>query len=212
MFPDGQDPDRKPATKNEKALVWFLVLVFGGLMTVELVINYSPVKLGVPFFLLSWPVLLAIHEFGHAIMARLVGWHVELVAIGSGQPRFRRRIFGLQVEFRSIPLSGFALTRAGDLIQPRLKQFLIYAAGPGVELLLVLLISAQIGWEKMLTRTDSIPMIAVQSFCVAALLGAVVNLIPFPHRTEQGLAWSDGLGMLMSWRLPDEFFARQIGR
>lgn len=209
MIPD-QSPDRPPETPNEKGLVWVFVIVFAGLIAVEIAVNFVPAKLGIPVFLLSWPVWLIIHELGHAAMARLVGWEVEMVAIGSGRPRFRKRLFGMLVEFRSIPLSGFAMTRARDLIQPRLKNFLIYAAGPGIELLLVAVIAAQVGFARIVTVTDSIPMIALQAFCLAALFGAVTNLIPFPHQTERGQSWSDGLGMILSWRLPDEYFARQI--
>ena len=58
----------------------------------------------------------------------------------------------------------------------------------------------------MLRRSPEVGMIAAQSFCVAALFGAILNLIPFPHQTAQGSAWSDGLGMILCWRIPDEEF------
>jgi len=45
---------------------------------------------------------------------------------------------------------------------------------------------------------------------VAALFGAIFNLIPFPHRTAEGTAWSDGLGMILCWRIPDEEFRKRM--
>jgi len=203
---DGRPPERGPETKNEWGILVIISFFFGLFLLAELAIDFTVAKLSVPFFLLSWVVLLAIHEFGHAIMARLLGWRVDLVAIGSGKVRSRFSVLGMPVELRTIPLSGFAVPRPTDLILPRLKQFLIYAAGPGIELFLAFAIALLIGFGEFFTRTTDVGLIAIQSFCAAAVVGATINLIPFPHRTENGNAWSDGLGMILCWKLPDEAF------
>ena len=203
-------PDKRPDTKGEKIFIWILVAIFGGMILAAIIPDFEPRKLSIIFFLVSWPILLIIHEFGHALMAKWLGWKVLMVAIGSGKVRATKTILGMKVEFRTIPLSGFARTRAADLIQPQMKNCLIYAAGPGIEIAAVLLLAIAFGKNEILSDTDHIGIIASQSFSAAALLGAFINLIPFPHQTEHGMAWSDGLGMIMSWRLPDSYFAQQI--
>ncbi len=213
MLPDDESiPDRGPETPNEWGVMVIIALTFAVLIGLELAKDFTVAKLSVPFFLISWVILLVVHEFGHALAAKFLGWQVDLVCIGTGKVRFRRRIFGMPVEFRSIPISGFAQPRPADLISPQLKQCVIYAAGPGIELLLVAVIAVLVGPDAMLHRSQEVWIVALQSFCVAAIFGAGFNLIPFPHQTRDGVAWSDGLGMIMSWRIPTSEFAAWISR
>lgn len=185
--------------------------LFAGLFTAEIIRDFQIAKLSLPFFLVSWVLLLAIHEFGHALTARALGWRVELVSLGFGQVRRKLHILGMKVEIRTLPLSGFVRPRPLDLISPRLKNFLIYAAGPGIEILIVLMIALLVGPSNLLQRSASMPLVATQSFCLAALLGAILNLIPLPHRNDDGSqSWSDGLGMLLCWSLPDSYYAEQM--
>jgi len=144
-------------------------------------------------------------------MARAVGWRVELISLGFGQVRKKTRILDMNVEIRTIPLSGFVRPRPLDFIAPQLKNFLIYAAGPGIEILLVLIIALLIGPSTLLQHSDSLLMIAIQSFCIAALFGAFFNLLPLPHRNDDGSrSWSDGLGMILCWTLPQSYYNGQV--
>ena len=201
-------PDRPPKTPNEWGVMIILSFFFGLFLILELAQNFTLAKLSVPFFLLSWVILLVLHEFGHALMARTVGWRVERISIGTGQVRASTTLLGMPVEFRTLPLSGFVIPRPVDLTAPRLKHFSIYAAGPGIELLAVAFIAMAIGSERLLSASAHPGMIAIQSFCVAAIFGAVFNLIPLPHRSADGWAWSDGLGMILCWRIRDEEYRR----
>ncbi len=213
MLPDDESiPDRGPETPNEWGVMVIIALTFAVLIGLELAKDFTVAKLSVPFFLFSWVILLVVHEFGHALAAKFLGWQVDLVCIGTGKVRFRRRIFGMPVEFRSIPISGFAQPRPADLISPQLKQCVIYAAGPGIELLLVAVIAALVGPDAMLHRSQEVWIVALQSFCVAAVFGAGFNLIPFPHQTRNGVAWSDGLGIIMSWKIPTSEFEKRLSR
>ena len=205
MLPE--TPDRAPNTPNEWGILVILSFFFGLFLLLELAREFSIEKLSVPFFLISWVILLVIHEAGHALMAHLVGWRVERIAIGSGRVRMERRILGVPVEFRTLPLSGYVVPRPRDLHAPRLKQCLIFAAGPGIELLLVALIALVVGPDRLLTASGQPGMIALQTFCVAAVFGAGFNLIPFPHADGKGgVSWSDGLGMILCWRTSDETY------
>jgi hypothetical protein len=201
-------PDRSPQTPNEWGILVILSFFFGLFLVIELAREFTVQKLSVPFFLLSWVVLLFLHEGGHALMAWILGWRVERICIGAGRVRHQRSFFGVPVEFRTIPLTGFVVPRPVDLRAARLKLSLIYSAGPGIELLAVGLLAILLGTDRLLSPSDAPAMIAVQSFCVAALLGAGLNLIPLPHATREGRAWSDGLGMIAAWGLRDEDLER----
>ena len=195
-------PERGPESQGERLVLLILGLAFGGMLLWEIFSDYSLAKLSVVFFAASWVVLLVIHEMGHALMARAVGWRVELVSIGTGKVRYRRTIFGMETEFRTIPLSGFMRPRPLDLIAPQLKLCLIYAAGPGIELLLVAVIAVGVDFSNLMVPSQEPGMIALQSFCVAAVFGAVTNLIPLSHQSAGKTAASDGLGMIACWSLP----------
>ena len=136
-------------------------------------------------------------------MYKRQGWHVEQIVIGSGKRWGNFTLARTQIEVRSIPLSGFVIPLQTDNIAPRLKHFCIYAAGPGVELLLAAILVAMFGPDTLLQRTGDIPTIAAQSFLIAAFLGSFINLLPFSFVSGGQRSWSDGLGMILCWRLPE---------
>ncbi|MEM7697885.1 MAG: site-2 protease family protein [Verrucomicrobiota bacterium] len=205
-----EPPDKPPRSKNEWGILIILSFFFCLLLIADLLQDFSPAKWSLPFFLISWVLLLFIHEFAHAAMARWLGWGVDHVCIGAGKLRASCRIFGMRTDFRTIPLSGYMVPIVGDLRWPQGKQSLIYAAGPGSELLLVGLLVSLLGPEAMLSRTEEIWLIAIQAFSVAALLGALLNLIPFSTKGPDGRAMSDGLGILVSWKIPTSDFRARM--
>ncbi|MEM7144578.1 MAG: site-2 protease family protein [Verrucomicrobiota bacterium] len=202
------DPDPPPLTRAQRDVYLFFLLTFFALVTIGVVDDFTPGKLAAPFFILSWAILLVIHELGHALMARALGWRVDLISLGFGKVRHTLRWWNMPVEIRTVPVSGFVIPRPLNLTLPKLKNCLIYAAGPGIEILLVLILLVALGKDTMLTRTDSIPVIAAQAFSVAALTGAILNLVPLSHKHSDDPADtspgnpSDGLGMILAWFLP----------
>lgn len=204
MLPE--PPDRSPTTPNELGLLVVLGFFFALFIAADLAMEFTVAKLSAPFFLIAWVLLLLIHEAGHALMARLLGWRVERVSIGLGRVRGQTRCLGVPVEFRTIPLSGYVVSRPNNLKLPRVKQFLIYAAGPGIELMAAALCLVVVGGEALFAPSADPGLIALQAFSLAAAIGAGLNLIPLSHRVEGGVAWSDGLGMILCWTLKDEIF------
>jgi predicted Zn-dependent protease len=77
---------------------------------------------------------------------------------------------------------------------------LIYAAGPGAELLLLGVLLQVFGWELVFSGSGDLGQVALQSLAIAILLGAGFNLIPFS--TSGGV--SDGLGIISSPFMSDE--------
>ncbi|MEM0896849.1 MAG: M50 family metallopeptidase [Verrucomicrobiota bacterium] len=208
-------PHRDPAPEKtpegwEKWTTTIVGGVFIGLISAEIMIDYEPRKLGALFLLLAWGPLLFLHEAGHAIVAHWCGWNVERVVLGFGHRMKRFTIGRTVVDVRAIPIEGFVLPTPRDLKSPRLRSTLIYAAGPVAEAVLLVLIIIMVGWDTLLTSTDHPGMIAVQATCVAIVMGLIFNLIPHTTQTGGGHSWNDGMGILWSHRLPDEYFRSLI--
>lgn len=201
---------RDPKDRSEKIIYWTFMILILGLFVAAYVENPSPRKLSVPFFLGSWMVLVAIHELGHALMAWIVGWGVHRIVIGFGKPVLKFQLRGVPVEVRVFPISGFVEPHQKDLVAPRFKDALIYAAGPGVELLIAFVLASAVGFTTMFTRTDHLGILFLQSFAVAALAGAILNLIPMPIQSNGGWIANDGLGIIQSLRRSDRDYRKSF--
>jgi hypothetical protein len=191
------------------ALVLFLLVILG-LFAAEVFTNYQPAKLSALFFVLFWIPLLAFHEAGHALVAALLGWRVHRIVIGMGRIIWRFQIGATPVEVRTYPVEGFVVPSPTGLRGVRWKSALIYFAGPGAELLIVLLVALIVGPGTLVTFSENIGMIALQSLCIAALAGAILNLIPTIAESQSGLVANDGLGIIRSFIRPLEEFDRMI--
>jgi membrane-associated protease RseP (regulator of RpoE activity) len=205
--------ERGPATAFERNFYVFTLTVILALFGAEIIHDFHPIKLSILFFVLFWPALLVLHEAGHALMADLLGWQVRLMVIGFGREMWRLHWFRFQVIIRTVPLSGYVIPAPRNLKWPRLKLALIYLAGPGIELMLLVLLVGLIGPEVFLSQDPerSVGVIALQSLGVTILAGVVINLIPVPFQTAGGTAVSDGLGFLRSFILPREHFVALMG-
>lgn len=198
-------PEAEPNTSGERL---FLCLFSGtvlALFALEILRDATPQRLAIVWFCLAWVVLTIIHEIGHAVVARLVGWRVHALQIGFGPIVMARIIQGIPVEIRLFPIVGLVEITPSNLKSPRLKNALIYAAGPAVEVLVAGLLTVVIGWDNMTSNTASYSVAAAQAFAVAALVGAGLNLVPFsPYPGTV----TDGMGILMSPFLPQLHFER----
>ena len=208
----GPGPDRGPSTAFE----WiFSAVLLGGIVLVFFVIifqDFQPVKLFPLFFVISWLILLPWHEAGHAVVAYLLGWYVGHVVIGMGRPLRRFRFGSALVELRMFPIEGFVRCVPKNLHWPRLKSALIYFAGPGAELLLLLAMALLIGPGTLLSYSDHVGLIACQALATAILASVFFNLIPHAVPTANGNMANDGLGILRSFWMPRSYFAAMIRR
>ncbi|MES2705062.1 MAG: hypothetical protein V4726_00520 [Verrucomicrobiota bacterium] len=102
------------------------------------------------------------------------------------------------------------LTRVQDLKAAKWKNAFIYAAGPGVEILLAGFVWFLCGRE-FLRPSGSVGMIAAQSLGIAVLVDVCFNLIPRSVENQSGsgeYVWNDGLGIINSLRLTTADYAR----
>ncbi|MGB0846107.1 MAG: hypothetical protein ACPGSM_05250, partial [Thiolinea sp.] len=74
---DQREYDKKPASRGEIFAIYGMVLVFLLLMLLDILNNYEPRKLGALMFVVWWMPLVLLHEFGHALMARMLGWRIS---------------------------------------------------------------------------------------------------------------------------------------
>lgn len=195
-----------PLTPFERGFFALMLTVILGFFVAEVIRDYEPGKLAALFFLGSTPFLVVLHEVGHALMARLRGWHVKRIVIGVNRPVGRFRIAGIPVIVNLIPLSGYVIPVPGTLRSPRLKLALIYLAGPGIELLLLAILVGIFGSHLFLTKSEEVGVLALQGLAVAILFSAFSNLVPIPHLVGGRMAVSDGLGVIRSFTLCDEDF------
>ncbi len=205
------DPADRPLTPGERWTAIFFLVVILGLFVAETFTNFQPAKLAGLLIVVFWMPLLILHEFGHAVAAWLLGWRVRRIVLGMGQLLACFHVGKTPVDLRLVLTTGYMIPQPRRIRLPQLESALISFAGPGVELLLVAAIVGWIGLEPMTTLTDHYGMIALQSLCVAALAGAIINL--FPHSAAQPngqVSASDGLGILRSFLLPTAYYVRMM--
>ncbi len=198
-----QSFQRDPLNKRERITYVVALTVVLALFAAEIIFNYEPRKIAAVIFVVSWGVLVAIHEFGHALMAWMCGWGVKRIVVGFGRTIAYFTVGKVPVEFRTFPIEGFVQPYPKDLQSPRLKDALIYAAGPGIELVLAVMITLALGFDQMFTRTDHLGILSLQAFASAAVVGAVLNLIPMSVESGGQRVPNDGLGILLAMRRRD---------
>ena len=204
LLPSGDDLENaSPKSRGDRIFLFIFVFLVAGLMLAEVFADISPQRLAIPWFGLFWIGLTILHEAGHAVVARMVGWRVDAVRLGFGPVVSRPVIMGMDVEVRMFPIVGLVEITPTSLASPRLKNALVYAAGPVIELLAAAILTGMVGWDTMTSPTESYAIAAAQAFGLAAVVGAGLNLIPF---SPQPGAVTDGLGILMSPFLPDAHF------
>lgn len=191
-------PQRGPQTPNEQLLVGLLITLAASLLALEFAQDFQPAKLSFFFFVFFWFPLLALHEAAHAAMASVLGWSVDKVVIGIGRPLRSFHIGSIAVEWRLLPLEGFTRCRPTNLELPRVKNALIYLAGPGIEILLAVFILVIVSPNHLLRHSDQVGMIALQTLAVTSCCAGIMNLIPFSIRTPQKTIVNDGLGILLA--------------
>lgn len=201
--------DRDPKTAGEKWTAAVFSLIFLGLILAMVFERYTPAKLAVFLVPLAWLPLLVIHELGHAAAARMCGWGLRRIVIGTGTERARFRCLGTGMSIRTWPVSGYVLPRLRDLRGAKWKSAFIYVAGPGAELLVAGLVWALAG-DALFESSRSVGMLAAQSLGVAALADAALNLFPMSVQSDGRYVANDGLGIINSLRMTKADYARRL--
>jgi len=205
MNVDYDPAPRLPVSPGERWIVVSLALGLTALLVADLAQGFSHNKLSVVFVLVFWGPLLVLHELGHALAARLLGWKVTEIVIGFGRELRRFRVGETRVRLRAVPIEGYVLLSPRSTRRARAKQALIYFAGPLTELLVLGLLGLLLDFAPP-RPDDSVGRIALQSLAFTAALGAFCTL--FPYRSLGNP--SDGLGVLLSWFSSEQSFRERL--
>lgn len=200
------EPEERLA-KDDRLIVIAIGSVIFGAFALDVLSNFSWMKAGAFVMLLAWFALIVVHELGHALMAVGLGWRVCRIVIGVGAPVARFRVWGVPVQISRYPVGGHVVPAPTSIAGARWKSTLVFAAGPAAELLVVALIVLAVGREQLMAPPTDFTTLSAQAVAVAALLGALFNLIPIPTREGQA---TDGLGMILSSSLSDQVFEERL--
>ncbi len=118
-------------------------------------------------FIVVLSVLVVVHEFGHFIVAKMVGIRVEKFSIGFGPVIFGKKIAGTEFVFSLLPLGGF-VKLAGESPEEAkgeswefnskslVQKFMVVFAGPLMNALLAVLLFSAIFLVGQPTLTNKI--------------------------------------------------------
>ena len=148
-------------------------------------------------------VRVALHEIGHLGAARLLGFDLRKIQVGTG-PLLWSHSFanGLLWEWRAWSQGGFVLATQRNIKGFRVRQSLFIAAGPLVDLVVLWLsyqlITRVFGGLRMASVESAGGLIASVLFWWMAL-SAVGGLVP--HKVWMGhhKLWTDGYWLLKLW-------------
>jgi hypothetical protein len=205
MNVDYDPAPRLPVSTGERVLILVLALGFFALLIADIARGFNINKLSVLFVLLFWGPLLVLHELGHALAARSVGWHVNEVVIGFGRELTRFRVGQTRVTIRALPVEGYVVPSPNSVDRARWKQAWIYLAGPLTELVLLVYLGWLLDWRGPAVN-DPVERVALESLAVTAGLGVLCTLFPYSSSRNP----SDGLGILTSWLHTDESFRQRL--
>lgn len=183
---------RIPPSRGERWFVLLSVGLFAGFLVAEVFRDFSTRKLGILFMGLAWAPMIAIHELGHVLVARLVGWRVTDMVVGFGRELMRFRVGEMRVYVQLAPLGGYVTPAPRDLSLPRLKSALIFASGPGAEALVAL--ALYMADPELFTGPETVLRVAMRAVCYVVGISLFFNLVPMPMRGGV----NDGLGILSS--------------
>ena len=183
---------RLPPSKGERWFVFIAVGLFAGFLVAEVFRDFSTRKLGILFMALAWAPMLVVHETGHALVARLLGWRVTDMVVGFGRELVRFRAGETLVRLQLAPFGGYVIPAPRDTSRPRLSSALIYAAGPGAEALVALVI--WLADPELFSGPETTLRVALRAVVYVAGISLFFNLMPMP---ASGGA-NDGLGILLS--------------
>lgn len=143
------------------------------------------------------PVIVLVHEAGHAVAALLVGHRVLEVKIGAG-PSASARLGRCRLVLGLFPVGGHVLAGSSDPSGYRGKRLVVTAAGPAMNALMF-------AFAPLIDASSS----TLRDFAIVNACVLIFNLFPYSIRTPYGPQRTDGLGLVRTmsdgdWQLAEE--------
>jgi hypothetical protein len=164
-------------------LVTLVVVV--GMLDLRLSRSIDPIWL--LFFL---PIIVVVHEAGHAVASLLLGHRIFEIRIGAG-PALRLKAGSAHVLIGPLPVSGHVASGSTSASGFRWKRLVIVAAGPSMNALML-------GFG-----VPFLPSNLLRDFAVVNAFVLINNLLPFSQRTPLGPQANDGLALVRTLLDPD---------
>ncbi len=144
-----------------------------------------------------FPLIVLVHEAGHAVAAILVGHRVLEVKIGAG-PSVTAWLWRWRLVLGLFPLGGHVLAGSSDPSGYRAKRLAVTAAGPAMNALMF-------AFAPLIDASSS----TLRDFAIVNACVLIFNLFPYSIRTPYGPQRTDGLGLVHTlseseWELSEE--------
>lgn len=137
----------------------------------------KPNVVNILFFFLFNYLTIFIHEIGHVIAGRLVGFDTSIITIGQGKEIGKIHLFGIEIIYRSTRGAWLAGTRSFNHRATSNRLLLLYLGGYILQiiplLILIIFFKPDIGIFFSKTSID-----IASSFIFASLISIIFNLIP----------------------------------
>ena len=143
---------------------------------------------------------IGLHELGHAIAARFLGFQIDLVRVGLGRRLASLRVFNTRFDVNVFPVAGLTLVHPGFTCG-RLKWILMYLAGPVANAA----IAGVVYFFATAVEVNEGPLVV---FFFVNLWLALANLIPFVDQGQDCSLPSDGLAIIQVLLGREEKLAR----
>ncbi len=142
-------------------------------------------------FVASQPLLVVLHELGHAIAAWLVKVRVYAIVIGRERWWFDRDIAGVRVRIGGLMMGGAVCHEPSEGPHSRLRSILITAGGPLMNLLVA---GIAFAWAAALPASleQSLARFALLMVGVASVAQGIANLWPRPVEVMGRQTSNDG--------------------
>ncbi len=177
---------------------WFAAALLGGLYG-------GVIAPGTTLGLFGWMLFLVaavsfagivVHEAGHAIVARLLGFRVLAVVLGAGPPVASLWLGGTRVELRLIPSGGVTVPATLHRRAYRLRLSLVLLAGPAAT-------AALLWWGWVLIHEPAwegsvLPVVLM----LHGVLGLATNLVPRRVVVQGTPTANDGMLLVNTLRQP----------
>ena len=148
-------------------------------------------------YLLFLPVVIVAHEAGHALASVLLGHRIFEIRIGAG-PSVRFAVGRTQLQIGLLPLGGHVASGSASAHGFRWKRFVIIAAGPAMNALMLGVVSFM-----------DLPSNLLRDFAVVNAFVLISNLLPFSQRTPLGPQANDGLALVRTFLDPETVLEQQ---